>query len=160
MNMPNSFSVIYDSRLPPCNAQCPSGHDIQGWLAQAAQGEYRRAWEIMMDNNPLPATMGRVCYHTCEGACNRKEFDQAVNIHALERFIGDLALKQGWQVTPAAASGKKNPGGRRRPRRTLSGISSGPARPFGDHRRGRAACWRDDGFWHPILPAAPQHPGR
>ena len=107
MNMPNSFSVIYDSRLPPCNAQCPSGHDIQGWLAQAAQGEYRRAWEIMMDNNPLPATMGRVCYHTCEGACNRKEFDQAVSIHALERFIGDLALKEGWQVTPATASGKK-----------------------------------------------------
>ncbi len=107
MNMPNSFSVIYDSRLPPCNAQCPSGHDIQGWLAQAALGEYHRAWEIMMDNNPLPATMGRVCYHTCEGACNRKEFDQAVNIHAVERFIGDLALKEGWQVTPAAATGKK-----------------------------------------------------
>ena len=107
MNMPNSFSVIYDSRLPPCNAQCPSGHDIQGWLAQAAHGEYRRAWEIMMDHNPWPATMGRVCYHTCEGACNRKEFDQSVNIHALERFIGDLALKEGWQVTPAATTGKK-----------------------------------------------------
>jgi NADPH-dependent glutamate synthase beta subunit-like oxidoreductase len=61
----------------------------------------------MMANNPLPATMGRVCYHPCEGACNRGKFDQAVNIHAVERFVGDLALREGWRIDPAPATGKK-----------------------------------------------------
>jgi NADPH-dependent glutamate synthase beta subunit-like oxidoreductase len=81
---------------------------VQAWLAEAQRGEYRRAWEIIVRDNPLPAVHGRVCYHPCEDACNRKEVDDPVNIHGVERFLGDLALEQGWTIAPEARpSGKR-----------------------------------------------------
>jgi hypothetical protein len=62
---------VYLDRLPPCNKQCPAGEDIQGWLFHAESGDYESAWRHLTKDNPFPAIMGRVCYHTCEGACNR-----------------------------------------------------------------------------------------
>ena len=63
---------------------------------------------MLVENNPLPAVMGHVCYHPCEGACNRGQMDSAVGINSVERFLGDEAIKRGWKfVAPAAASGKK-----------------------------------------------------
>ena len=88
---------VYVDRLPPCNNACPAGEDIQGWLYYAESGEYHRAWQELVRNNPLPALMGRVCYHPCENACNRGTLDEAVSIHAVERFLGDEARKQGWK---------------------------------------------------------------
>ena len=49
---------------------------------------------MLTEDNPLPAVMGRVCYHPCEGACNRAQFDEAVSIHAVERFLGDHAIRE------------------------------------------------------------------
>ena len=88
---------VYVDRLPPCNNACPAGEDIQGWLYYAESGDYHRAWHELVKNNPMPALMGRVCYHPCENACNRASLDEAVNIHAVERFLGDEALKRGWK---------------------------------------------------------------
>ena len=87
---------VYQDVLPPCNNACPAGENIQGWLYHAEEGDYKKAWELLMRDNPMPAVMGRVCYHPCEGACNRADLDEAVGIHAVERFIGDQALKNGW----------------------------------------------------------------
>jgi NADPH-dependent glutamate synthase beta subunit-like oxidoreductase len=92
---------VYVDRLPPCNHACPAGENIQAWLAEAQAGRYRAAWEIIVRDNPLPAVHGRVCYHPCEDACNRKELDEAVSVHAVERFLGDRALEEGWIVKPA-----------------------------------------------------------
>ena len=99
---------VYVDRLPPCNAQCPAGEDIQGWLYQAESGNYEAAWRHLTRDNPLPAVMGRVCYHSCEGACNRGKLDAAVGINSVERFLGDEAIKRGWAL-PAAGpdSGKR-----------------------------------------------------
>jgi len=98
----------YVHRLPPCNHACPAGEDIQGWLAHAEAGDYEAAWRSLTENNPLPAVMGRVCYHPCEGACNRKEIDSAVGINSVERFLGDMALDKGWTFAPPASeSGKR-----------------------------------------------------
>ncbi len=95
-------------RLPPCNNACPAGENIQAWLYHAEDGSYRQAWEEIMVNNPLPAIMGRACYHPCETECNRAKLDSAVNIHSVERFLGDLAIKEGWKVTVTSkATGKK-----------------------------------------------------
>jgi NADPH-dependent glutamate synthase beta subunit-like oxidoreductase len=61
-----------------------------------------------MRDNAMPAVHGRVCYHTCETACNRKHLDSAISIHAVERLIGDTALEKGWMPkVDAKASGKK-----------------------------------------------------
>ena len=99
---------VYVDRLPPCNATCPAGENIQGWLFHAESGDYEAAWRSLTVNNPLPAIMGRVCYHPCEGACNRQNIDAAVGINSVERFLGDEALKRGWQFDPPAAdSGKR-----------------------------------------------------
>jgi 2-oxoacid:acceptor oxidoreductase delta subunit (pyruvate/2-ketoisovalerate family) len=99
---------LYVDRLPPCNAQCPAGEDIQGWLYHAESGGYEAAWRHLTRDNPFPAIMGRVCYHTCEGVCNRGKLDDAVGINSVERFLGDEAIKRGWRFEPTAhESGKK-----------------------------------------------------
>ena len=99
---------LYVDRLPPCNGACPAGENVQAWLAEAQAGRYRQAWEIIVRDNPLPAVHGRVCYHPCEDSCNRKDVDEAVSIHAVERFLGDEALEEGWTVQPEhAPSGKR-----------------------------------------------------
>ena len=94
---------VYVSRLPPCNAHCPAGEDIQGWLFHAESGDYEAAWRHLTRDNPFPAVMGRVCYHACESACNRGRIDDPVGINSVERFLGDEALKQGWHFTPPEA---------------------------------------------------------
>ena len=99
---------VYVDRLPPCNEACPAGEDIQGWLYHAEAGDYERAWRELTKNNPMPALMGRVCYHPCEGACNRAQLDAPVSIHSVERFLGDEARRQGWKFRiDAKPSGKK-----------------------------------------------------
>src|SRR5213595_3431803 len=99
---------VYVDRLPPCNAACPAGENIQGWLAHAESGDYEAAWRTLTEDNPLPAVMGRVCYHPCETSCNRGNLDEAVGINAVERFLGDEAIKRGWKFAPPKAeSGKR-----------------------------------------------------
>ena len=99
---------VYLSRLPPCNHECPAGENIQAWLFHAESGDYEKAWRELVEQNPLPAVMGRVCYHTCESACNRAQVDEAVGINSVERFLGDEAIALGWKFdAPARASGKK-----------------------------------------------------
>lgn len=98
---------VYVSMLPPCNKACPAGENVQAWLYHAEEGDYEAAWREIMVNNPLPATMGRVCYHPCQTACNRGQMDEAVGINAIERFLGDKAIEEGWNVSvDAAPSGK------------------------------------------------------
>ena len=117
--------AVYVDRLPPCNDACPAGENIQAWLYEAEEGEggYERAWRKLVADNPLPAIMGRVCYHPCETACNRGQLDEAVGIHSVERFLGDLAIERGWQPGGAAPSraasacswSARGPRGSRRP---------------------------------------------
>ncbi|MDE2383456.1 MAG: NAD(P)-binding protein [Alphaproteobacteria bacterium] len=110
-NLTGSWRTLrpeYVDRLPPCNNACPAGEDIQGWLSHAESGGYEAAWRALTANNPLPAIMGRVCYHPCENACNRASIDETVGINSVERFLGDLAIEKGWQFAlPATESGKK-----------------------------------------------------
>ncbi|TAK39753.1 MAG: FAD-dependent oxidoreductase, partial [Betaproteobacteria bacterium] len=94
----------YVDRLPPCNHACPAGENIQDWLYHAESGDYEAAWRSLTMNNPLPAVMGRVCYYPCEDACNRATLDDAVGINSVERFLGDEAIRRGWQFDPPAQS--------------------------------------------------------
>jgi 2-oxoacid:acceptor oxidoreductase delta subunit (pyruvate/2-ketoisovalerate family) len=99
---------VYLDRLPPCNSTCPAGENIQGWLAHAEAGDYEAAWRVLTQDNPLPAVMGRVCYHPCETACNRAALDEAVAINSVERFLGDEAIRRGWSFArPGQSSGKR-----------------------------------------------------
>jgi NADPH-dependent glutamate synthase beta subunit-like oxidoreductase len=98
---------VYVDLLPPCNHACPAGENIQAWLDLAQAGRYQEAWQKYMEQNPLPATHGRACYHPCESACNRQYLDQPVSIHSLDRFLGDLANANGWTVPVQPPTGKR-----------------------------------------------------
>ena len=99
---------VYLDLLPPCNAGCPAGENIQAWLGFTQAGQHERAWRQLVADNPLPAIHGRVCYHPCESVCNRAHLDSAVSIHSVERFLGDLALERGWLFDPpASATGRR-----------------------------------------------------
>ncbi len=99
---------VYVSRMPPCNHACPAWEDVQRWLYHAESGDYQAAWKTLVERNPFPATMGRVCYHPCETQCNRGQLDQPVNIHAVERFLGDEAIRCNWQFERTASpTGKR-----------------------------------------------------
>jgi NADPH-dependent glutamate synthase beta subunit-like oxidoreductase len=98
----------YVDFLPPCNDACPAGENIQAWLALSQDGQFEAAWLELVRNNPFPAIHGRVCYHPCEDVCNRVYTDSEVSIHAVERYLGDLAIENGWSLPrPDKSSGKK-----------------------------------------------------
>jgi formate dehydrogenase beta subunit len=86
----------------------PAGENIQAWLGLAQAGQYHEAWQKLIEENPMPAIHGRVCYHPCEDGCNRAFVDSSVSIHAVERFLGDKAIEEGWKV-----QFRPKPGGKR-----------------------------------------------
>lgn len=77
---------------PPCNAVCPAGNDVQGFLAAAARGDYDGALEVLLETTPFPGVCGRVCPAPCMESCNRNEFDEGVNVRDVERFVADRAF--------------------------------------------------------------------
>ena len=103
-----SRKPVYLDLLPPCNAGCPAGENIQEWLRLMKNGHEESAWRQLTRDNPFPAIHGRVCYHPCEVVCNRKELDGSVSIHSVERFLGDTAIERGWQFEkPRANTGRR-----------------------------------------------------
>ncbi len=93
---------LYVDFMPPCNSACPAGENIQAWMAHAQSGDYFEAFQTIMQDSPFPAIMGRVCVKPCETGCNRNHIDETVNIHAVERYIGDEAIKRNWEVRYSA----------------------------------------------------------
>lgn len=118
----------YVQRIAPCRDACPSSEDIRGYLTTIAQaGMFKisheeamdKAWTILTDKNPLPATHGRICPHPCESGCNRQHLeDGAVAINNMERFIGDHGLNRKLRLKRLTdtSSGKK-----------IAVIGSGPS---------------------------------
>ncbi len=81
-----------------CQAHCPIGNNIRTCFQLAKDGELYKAWCMLLETNPLPAVLGRVCPHPCELKCLRKEFDEVLAINSFEKNLGDLALKYDWHI--------------------------------------------------------------
>lgn len=84
---------VYRDKVPPCSEGCPAGVDIGRYMNRLREGRLAEALDLLLRENPMPATTGRVCYHPCERACSRSLFDGALSIHAVERALGDMALE-------------------------------------------------------------------
>ena len=118
----------YLERLAPCIGSCPSGNDVRAFLTAFSLRDKigasldeacERAWRSYMETNPFPSVMGRICPHPCEDHCNRKEKDGAVDINAVERFIGDWALEHG--LTPTLLEGEQ------RKQEKVAVVGAGPS---------------------------------
>ncbi len=98
---------VYVEAMAPCRAVCPAGEPIARWIERARLGDYGGARELIREENPFPAIMGRLCAHPCESACNRRQHDGAVAINALERFVGDWGLEHGGPPIPATLGSER-----------------------------------------------------
>lgn len=78
--------------MAPCQAACPAGVDIRGYLLLLKEGRPAEAASLLREFLPFPAITGRICFHPCESVCARKAIDESVNINRLERLVGDLGL--------------------------------------------------------------------
>lgn len=95
-NMTGSWRFLrprYEEKTAPCSTACPAGEDIGRIEMLTTQGLFKEAWETILRENPFPAICGRVCFHPCENRCNRGEFDEAIAIHTIERFLADAASR-------------------------------------------------------------------
>ncbi|MEK7704062.1 MAG: FAD-dependent oxidoreductase, partial [Myxococcota bacterium] len=120
----------YAFKTAPCNARCPAGNDVRGFLAELAANRPAAALEVLLRTSPLPGICGRVCPHPCEDECNRAELGGAVSVMALERYAAD----HGGDVvtTPAPATGKR-----------IAIVGSGPA--------GLSAAWQLARHGHKVV---------
>jgi NADPH-dependent glutamate synthase beta subunit-like oxidoreductase len=112
-----STRPVYRDKMPPCNNACGTNEKIQGYLDLVKRGKYLDAYALIKEDMPFPSVTGRVCYHPCEQACNRGQYDEAISIRAVERFLGDLGQALPRDVVRAGApNGKK-----------VAVVGSGPA---------------------------------
>lgn len=107
----------YDFKISPCRLGCPAAEDIQRYIFLVSEKRYEEAWKTIIDKNPMPAVTGRVCFHPCMDKCTRKDFDEAINIPAIERSLGDMGLANpGWMEKTAGSKEEK-----------VAVVGSGPA---------------------------------
>lgn len=101
-----------------CSRACPNNIEIATYLGQIREGDLVGAGRTLLKQNPLPAVTGRVCPRWCEGDCARGEFDEAVSVREIERFLGDRVLAESarFYETPRQISGKR-----------VAVVGSGPA---------------------------------
>jgi heterodisulfide reductase subunit A-like polyferredoxin len=86
--IPNAMAITKLDRAP-CRQACPAGVNAHGYVALISAGKFKEALNLIRQQNPLPSVCGRICYHPCEQACNRREIDESVAINPLKRFVTD-----------------------------------------------------------------------
>jgi NADPH-dependent glutamate synthase beta subunit-like oxidoreductase/Pyruvate/2-oxoacid:ferredoxin oxidoreductase delta subunit len=120
---------VYVKRVPPCTNECPAGEDIRGYhniirgiekspeILKGDMTKWEAAWNLVVETNPFPAVMGRVCPAPCEGGCNRQYLDETVGINSVEHFIGNYGIENNLKLPAPGPDTKKH----------VAVIGSGPA---------------------------------
>lgn len=113
----------YDSGTAPCKTACPAHIAVQGYLKLASQGRYQEALELIRLENPFPAVCGRICNRRCEDECTRAQFDQAIAIDEVKKFIAQQELDPATRPHPK----KVIPSNRGEFSQKIAIIGAGPA---------------------------------
>jgi len=85
---------IYKEDMPVCQEACPVNLDIRKYIAFIADGKHLESLAKIRERLPLPGSIGRICPHPCETACNRQYLDEALSICFLKRFVADVELNE------------------------------------------------------------------
>jgi len=118
--------VIFKSRQPLCQADCPLGVNAQAYIALARVGRFQEALDVVRRDNVLPGICGRVCTHPCEAVCRRGELDEPLAIRDIKRFVADYEKDhppQTWRMMSGASPSPETP---KRAER-IAVVGSGPA---------------------------------
>ncbi len=113
---------IYVKQVPPCTTGCPAGEDIRGYHnlltgVEKSENKWDEAWYRIVETNPFPAIMGRICPHPCESTCNRQHREESIGINAVEHAIGEHGIDAGLKLHPAGEDTGKH----------VAVIGAGPA---------------------------------
>lgn len=81
--------MTFDCIAAPCINECAVDQDIPGYMYHTAQGDFQRALEVILRNNPLPHVAGLVCDHLCQSKCTRINYDRPLLIRGIKRFIAE-----------------------------------------------------------------------
>ena len=98
--------TAYDCVQAPCIHTCPAGQDIPSYMYYTAQGDYKKAYEVIMRNNPMPNVLGMVCDHQCQHHCTRSNYDSSLLIREIKRFIA-VRFKDRPVLQSAKSNGKR-----------------------------------------------------
>ena len=102
--IPATFAIKKFDRAP-CVRACPANVNAQGYIQLIKAGKYAEALSLIMENLPLPGTLGRICPHPCESNCRRQDIDEPLSICALKRFVADQA---DWDALPVPEIEKRD----------------------------------------------------
>ncbi|MBT8448640.1 MAG: 2-oxoacid:acceptor oxidoreductase family protein, partial [Gammaproteobacteria bacterium] len=96
INKTGSWRVLtpaFENKAAPCMKACPAGTDVRKFVKEVGERDFQQAYKTIYEHNPFPSICGRVCPNFCEQGCNRRDFDKALNIGAIERFVGDIGVQ-------------------------------------------------------------------
>jgi formate dehydrogenase major subunit len=93
----------------PCNLTCPGQINVQGYIAHVAKGQYEEGLRLVMERNPFPFSVGRVCPRFCETKCRRVLVEEPIAINHLKRFLADWCMtnKIDLRIPKEPSTGKK-----------------------------------------------------
>ena len=102
----------------PCQHACPIGTQAAVYISLIAKRHFKKAFDIILKDNPLPSVCSRVCHHPCEYKCQAGKWDKPIAVRTLKRSALDYALKSGiYPVRKKLKTGKTK----------IAIIGSGPA---------------------------------
>ncbi|MBT4510649.1 MAG: FAD-dependent oxidoreductase, partial [Chloroflexi bacterium] len=113
-----SSNAISKQGTAPCKVACPAHISVQGYVALIAEGKYKEAIDLIREEAPFPAALGRVCTHPCETNCTRRNVDESLSICRLKRFASDEVITSGTDTPPISAESKN---------KKVAIVGSGPA---------------------------------
>ncbi len=97
--IPNTYSILRTG-MPPCQAACPAGVNVQGYMTLTGAGKFTEALALVRERMPFASVCGRICARPCESACKRGEVDEPSAICYTKRFLGDREKEQGIDFKP------------------------------------------------------------
>ncbi|MBN2780932.1 MAG: FAD-dependent oxidoreductase, partial [Candidatus Marinimicrobia bacterium] len=79
----------FDCISAPCTGTCPTRQSIPAYLYFTARGENEAALRVILEDNPFPASTGMICDHSCQTACTRINYDEAIRIRDVKRYVAE-----------------------------------------------------------------------